>query len=144
MAGQPPAVLLKALEVSARALDEQLFKNFDRVLATGQLFLLLVDNTYQINDSSLSTPDEKHIWEKIQNRIEEIFAPGLIKWEQLRKNLRLSDRRLTSGGRSKSAISLTLKTVFFGYMDFLWIQSKKPEIHQRALNGLLNFYRVFS
>ena len=48
MAGQPPAVLLKALEVSARALDEHLFNNFDHVLASGELFLKLLDDTYQI------------------------------------------------------------------------------------------------
>ena len=111
MAGQPPAVLLKALEVSARALDESLFNNFDHVLATGELFLKLLDHTYQINTSS--TPDEKKIWTKIKVRLEEIFTPGLIKWDELRKkslNWRSSDRRLTLGGRlSKSAVALSLK-----------------------------------
>ena len=110
MAGQPPAVLLKALEVSARALDEQLSKNFERVLATGQLFLKLLDNTYQINTSSFLNPDDTKIWDKIKNRIEEIFAPGLINWEELRKNLKSSDRRLVSGGKiSKSATALSSK-----------------------------------
>ena len=111
MAGQPPAVLLKALEVSARALDENLFNNFDHVLATGELFLKLLDHTYQINTSS--TPDEKKVWTKIKIRLEEIFTPGLIKWDELRKkslNWRSSDRRLTLGGRlSKSAVALSLK-----------------------------------
>ena len=111
MAGQPPAILLKALEVSARALDEHLFNNFDHVLATGELFLKLLDHTYQINSSS--TPDEKKIWSKVKSRIEEIFTPGLIKWEELKNrssSLRLSDRRLTLGGRlSKSAVALSLK-----------------------------------
>ena len=109
MAGQPPAVLLKALEVSARALDEHLFNNFDHVLASGELFLKLLDDTYQINASS--TPDEKKIWSKIRSRIEEIISPGVIKWEELTKKssgLRLSDRRLTLGGRlSKSAVALS-------------------------------------
>ena len=109
MAGQPPAVLLKALEVSARALDEHLFNNFDHVIASGELFLKLLDDTYQINASS--TPDEKKIWSKIRSRIEEIISPGVIKWEELTKKssgLRLSDRRLTLGGRlSKSAVALS-------------------------------------
>ena len=75
MAGQPPAILLKALEVSARALDEHLFNNFDHVLATGELFLKLLDHTYQINSSS--TPDEKKIWSKVKSRIEEILDRNL-------------------------------------------------------------------
>ena len=102
-----PSILSKALQVSAKALDSHLFDDVEKEISNGQLLLKLLDKNYQIECSS--SIDESKIWTRIQNRIEEIFAPGLIQWEEAK---RPNGGGLYSESYNKDKFGLSLLALF--------------------------------
>ena len=110
----PPNILVKTLKASAKALEYHLCDNLEHELATGTLLSRLLGKKYKA-DTILSPLNEEKIWTEIKDRIEEIFAPGLIIWEKAKiyspeSRIASSEKRLTLGGRlSKSAVALSAK-----------------------------------
>ena len=108
MAEKVPSILLRALEASAKALDTHLLHNLEKQIANGNLLLKLLDKDYQINKPSLGIEKEE-IWSKIKDRIEEIFAPGLIKWEEAKRHV---DETLHCEIYNKDQFGLALLSIF--------------------------------
>jgi hypothetical protein len=108
MTEKVPSILLRALEASAKALDHQLVHNLEKQIANGHLLLKLLDKDYQIDKSSGAIGEDK-IWCKIKNRIEEIFAPDLIKWEEAKRYV---DENLQCEIYNKDQLALALLALF--------------------------------
>ena len=109
----PPSLLFRALEASAKALDPALLNNLERKLGNGQLIYKILNKSYHVT-AIISSHEKEEIWAKIKDRIEEIFAPGLINWEHAKEkaapsNSGSSEKRTTLGGTLSKSGTLAAK-----------------------------------
>ena len=144
MAGEGcPAILLRALKASAKVLGPHLLENLEHEFANGQLFLKLLGK-YDHVKTTAAPSDEDRTWLKIQDRLEEVFEPGLINWDMAKiyspqSRTVTSERRLTFGGRlTKSAVALSAKVQNEHRQGSICPQTKSDDTSIQNLNETYN------
>lgn len=131
-----PSLLFRALEASAKALDPALLNNLERKLGNGQLIYKILNKSYHVT-AIISSDEKERIWAKIKDRIEEIFAPGLINWEHAKEqatpsNSGSSEKRITLGGTLSKSGTLTAKPTALHKNE--GITSNADELEVQSLN----------
>ena len=131
-----PSLLFRALEASAKALDPALLNNLERKLGNGQLIYKILNKSYHVT-ATISSDDKERIWAKIQDRIEEIFAPGLINWEHAKEQATpstsgSSEKRITLGGTLSKSGKLAAKPTALHKNE--GITSNADELEVQSLN----------